>query len=133
MKKMIYIMLCLILILMIFQSKKYFETEPDVVNSIKFNQDETLTVVANRNFIVNKKEFAMTLVAMRLNNSFKSMKFSDDYGYIQNLTMNVYFGEVEINEGQPFMIVEYRPIDETSDYNMIDNPEMYELYVNVIY
>ena len=42
--------------------QKHKEGEPDVISSIKMNQDEMLTVVANRNQIEDKEEFAELLL-----------------------------------------------------------------------
>lgn len=43
-------------------AQKHKEGEPDVISSMKMNQDETLTVVANRKQIEDKEDFAKLLV-----------------------------------------------------------------------
>lgn len=61
--------------------------EPDVINSIRSGNDERLTVVANRDDIEDKEEFARLLINMCQENSFKTIKFSTDFGYATKLNM----------------------------------------------
>ena len=77
-------------------AQKYKEREPGVINSMKINQDEILTVVANRNQIEDKEDFAKFLVKKCKDNSFQSVKFSTDYGYATSLNLRVYLWEDEI-------------------------------------
>lgn len=104
--------------------------EPDVVNSMKFNQDENLTVVANRDEIEDKTEFAKLLVKMCQENSFHTIKFSTDYGYATSLDMRVYLWKDEIEGHNPVMRVEFKPIEWNQDYDIVNHPEMFELYVD---
>ena len=131
MKNKVYIIFVIVIItiLIFLQNEKYVETEPDVVNCIKFNQSESLTVVANRNSITDKMEFAMMLIDMRKNNSFRSVRFSDDLGAAESIELKVYLWEEEIEETEPVMIVEYKPIEEGKGYDIISHPEMYEVYI----
>ena len=62
--------------------------EPDVVSSISMNRDQYLTVVANRNRIEDKEEFAKLLVKMCRENSFHTIKFSTDRGYAREGSEN---------------------------------------------
>ena len=54
------------------------EGEPDVISSIIMNNEQYLTVVANRNEIENEEEFTKLLIKMYEENSFHSVKFSTD-------------------------------------------------------
>ena len=63
---------------------------------MKMNQDETLTVVANRKQIEDKEDFAKLIVKKCKDNSFQSVKFSTDYGYATSLNLRVYLWEDEI-------------------------------------
>ena len=54
------------------------EGEPDVISSMIVNNEQYLTVVANRNKIENEEEFKKLLIRMYEENSFHSVKFSTD-------------------------------------------------------
>lgn len=104
--------------------------EPDVINSIRSGNDERLTVVANRDEIEDKEEFARMLVNMCQENSFKTIKFSTDFGYATKLNMRVYLWRDEIEGNEPVMTVDFEPIDWKQEYDIVNNPEEFELYVD---
>lgn len=104
--------------------------EPDVINSIRSGNDERLTVVANRDEIEDKEEFARLLVSMCQENSFKTIKFSTDFGYATKLNMRVYLWRDQIEGNDPVMTVDFEPIDWKPGYDIVNNPEMFELYVD---
>ena len=112
------------------KTKAHVPDEPDVVGSIKMNQDENLTVVANRDEIEDRVEFARLLVKMCQENAFHTIKFSTDYGYATSLDMRVYLWKDEIEGHDPVMRVEFKPIEWNQDYDIVNNPEMFELYVD---
>ena len=88
-------------------SKK--EGEPDLLSSFSMNRDENLVVIANRDEIEDKDEFARLLVRMCQENSFQSIKFSTDRGYATSLDMRVYLWRDEVEGNDPVMTVEYKP------------------------
>lgn len=104
--------------------------EPDIMSSIRSNNDEHLTIIANRDEIDDKFEFAQLLVKMCQENSFKSIKFSTDFGYATSLDMRVYLWKDEIEGHEPVMTVEFRPIDWNMGYDIVNHPEMFELIVD---
>ena len=104
--------------------------EPDVVSCMKINRDETLTVVANRSKIEDKIEFAKLLVDMCKENSFGSIKFRTDYGYATSLELRIYLDEQEIESHKPAMNVEYKPVKWGKGYDIVNNPDMFRLYVD---
>lgn len=110
--------------------QKHKEGEPDVISSIKMNQDEMLTVVANRNQIEDKEEFAELLVKKCKENSFQSVKFSTDSGYVTSLDLRVYLWEDEIEGQEPIMVVEYKPVEWGKDYDIVNDPEKFQMYVD---
>ena len=109
-------------------SKK--EGEPDLLSSFSMNRDENLVVIANRNEIEDKDEFARLLVRMCKENSFQSIKFSTDRGYATSLDMRVYLWRDEVEGNDPVMTVEYKPDEWNPDYDIINNPEEFRLYVD---
>lgn len=110
--------------------EQHIAGEPDIVSSIGIGNDDNLTIVANRDEIEDKAEFAKLLVDMCKENSFKTIKFSTDYGYSTSLDMRVYLWKDEIEGNEPVMIVEYKPIEWNKDYDIVNHPEMFELYVD---
>ena len=104
--------------------------EPDVVSSSAMNRDESLTVVANRDKIADKEAFAKQLLKMCKDNSFHSIKFSTDQGYATSIDMSVYSWKEDIEDGEPVMQVEYRPIDYGEEYDIVHNPDKFQLFVD---
>ena len=106
--------LCVIVVL-ILMTKHFWESKPkadlamkpDVVNSISINQDQYLTVVANRSKIEDKEEFADLLIQMYKENSFQTIKFSSDIRGMTSVNMRVYLQRKEIEGHEPVMIVQY--------------------------
>ena len=76
------------------------EGEPDVISSIIMNNEQYLTVVANRNEIENEEEFTKLLVKMYEENSFHSVKFSTDMVDTEKVYMKVYFWRDEIKKSR---------------------------------
>lgn len=111
-------------------AQKHKEGEPDVISSMKINQDETLTVVANRKQIEDKEDFAKLLVKKCKDNSFQSVRFSTDYGYATSLNLRVYLWEDEIEGQEPVMVVEYKPVEWGMDYDIVHDPEKFQMYVD---
>ena len=109
-------------------SKK--EVEPDLLSSFSVNRDENLVVIANRNKIEDKDEFARLLVRMCKENSFQSIKFSTDRGYATSLDMSVYLWWDEVEGNDPVMTVEYKPEEWNQEYDIVNNPEEFRLYVD---
>lgn len=109
--------ICIVCVIMIFgimpgylfekKSEDEISMEPNVVSSISMNRDQYLTVVANRDKIEDKEEFAELLVQMCRENSFHTIKFSADRGYVTGLNMRVYLWENEVEGNDPVMVVEY--------------------------
>lgn len=108
---------------------KAFAT-PDVVSSFSINRDDNLTVVANRDHIEDKEEFVRLLLKKCRENSFHSTKFSTDYGYATSLDMSVYFWKEDIEDGEPVMTVEYHLVEYGKDYDIVNNPNEFQFYVD---
>ena len=109
-------------------SKK--EGDPDLLSSFSMNRDENLVVIANREEIEDKDEFARLLVRMCKENSFQSIKFSTDRGYATSLDMRVYLWRDEVEGHDPVMTVEYKPEEWNPEYDIINHPEEFMLYVD---
>ena len=106
------------------------ESEPDVVGTFSVNWDENLTIVANRENIEDREAFARELLQMYKEDSFHSTKFSTDRGYATNLDMNIYLWKEDIEDGESVMTAEYRPVEYGKDYDVVNNPDKFELYID---
>ena len=83
------------------------EGEPDVISSMIVNNEQYLTVVANRNEIKNEEEFTKLLIKMYEENSFHSVKFSTDLVDTEKIYMKVYLWKDEIKKNQPNLGIEF--------------------------
>ena len=132
--------ICIVCVIMIFvimtgyhfekKSEEEISMEPDVVSSISMNQDQYLTVVANRDRIEDKEEFAKLLVKMCRENAFHSIKFSTDRGYATGIHMQVYLCEEDIEDANVVMEIDYVQRVCNEKYDICNNPEEFELHVN---
>ena len=111
-------------------SENHIPMEPDVVSSISMNQDQYLTIVANRDKIEDKEEFAELLVKMCRENSFHTIKFSTDRGYATSVDMRVYLFQDKIEGHEPVMIVKYEPIEYGKGYDIVHNPDQFKLTID---
>lgn len=116
-----------------FVERKYMKDipiDPDVVSSISFNRDQYLIVVANRDNIEDKEEFAKLLVQMCKENSFHTIKFSTDRGYATSVNMRVYLWKEDIERNDPVMVVEYKSVGSRKKYDIQYDSEKYELFID---
>ena len=58
------------------------------------------------------------------------IKFSTDRGYATSLDMRVYLWRDEVEGNNPVMTVEYKTDEWNPDYDIINNPEEFRLYVD---
>ena len=82
------------------------EGEPDVISSMIVNNEQYLTVVANRNKIENEEEFTKLLIKMYEENSFHSVKFSTDLVDTEMVYMEVYSWRDGIKKGRHRLKIE---------------------------
>ena len=132
--------ICIVCVIMVFsimmgylfekKSEVEISMEPDVVSSISMNRDQYLTVVANRDRIEDKEEFAKLLVKMCTENSFHTIKFSTDRGYATGIHMQVYLCEENIEDANIVMEIDYVQREYNENYDICDNPEKFELHVD---
>lgn len=132
--------ICIVCVIMIFvimagyhfekKSEEEISMEPDVVGSISMNRDQYLTVVANRDRIEDKEEFAKLLVKMCRENSFHTIKFSTDRGYATGIHMQVYLCEEDIEDTNVVMEIDYVQRECNEKYDICNNPEEFELHVD---
>ena len=89
------------------EEERRVEGEPDVISSIIMNNEQYLTVVANRNEIENEEEFTKLLIKMYEENSFHSVKFSTDMVEPEKIYMKVYLWKDEVKKNQPNLEIEF--------------------------
>ena len=77
-----------------------------------------------------REAFARELLQMYKENSFHSTKFSTDRGYATSLDMNIYLWKEDIEDGESVMTAEYRPVEYGKDYDVVNNPDKFQLYID---
>lgn len=87
--------------------RKRVEGKPDVVSSMIVNNEQYLTVVANRNEIENEEEFMKLLIKMYEENSFHSVKFSTELVDSEKVHVKVYLRKEDIKKNEPRMLIEH--------------------------
>ena len=106
------------------------EGEADVVGTFSVNWDENITVVANKEDIEDREAFARKLLQMYKDDSFHSTKFSTDRGYATSIDINIYLWKEDIEDGESVMTAEYRPVEYGKDYDVVNNPDKFQLYID---
>jgi len=106
------------------------EGEPDVVGTFSVNRDENISVVANKEDIEDREAFARKLLQMYKDDSFHSTKFSTDRGYATSIDINIYLWKEDIEDGESVMTAEYRPVEYGKDYEVVNNPDKFQLYID---
>lgn len=89
------------------------EGEPNVISSMIVNNEQYLTVVANRNEIENEEEFTKLLIKMYEENSFHSVKFSTDLADPEKMYMKVYLRKEDIKKEKPILLIKYQSKDDS--------------------
>lgn len=120
----------IVMVLLQGSGEAHLPADPDVVSSISMGRDQYLTVVANCDEIEDKEEFAWKLIEMCRENSFRTIKFSTDRGYATCIRMSVYLWKDEIKGYDTVMEIEYKPAEFNMDYDIVNNPDKFELYVD---
>lgn len=90
------------------EEERSVEGEQDVISSMIVNNEQYLTVVANRNEIEKEEEFKKLLIRMYEENSFHSVKFSTDISDPETVYMKVYPFRETIKEKETDPILEFK-------------------------
>ena len=56
--------------------------------------------------------------------------FSTDRGYATSLDMNIYLWKEDIEDGESVMTAEYRPVEYGKDYDVVNHPDKFQLYID---
>lgn len=136
-KKRLFLCLLIIIVMIPYGIKAYKQWKeahskiPDVINTMSTGNDFYLTAVANASRIEDKEEFAREIIHMCIDNSFKSVKFSTDYGYPSELDITVYLNRKDIEaRKEPVCKILFKTEDFNKDYNIKDNPDEFHLYLD---
>lgn len=104
---------------------------PDLVSSRATNNDHRLTVVANRDEIEDKEEFAREVIRMCRENSFRSIMFSTDaHGYPSRVDISVYLKRKDIGEQEPVCEIRFEPLEYNEEYDIKNDVEQFHLYLD---
>ena len=105
--------------------------KPDMVSTINSMNYEYCSIIANRDDIPDKVEFALELIEMCRKNEYETIKFATDVrGFPAGLIMSVYLTQEDMENGKLYMKIKYVIEDEEKDRNIKDDYEKYNLYVD---
>ena len=111
--------------------QNYKEVKPDMVSTINSMNYEYCAIIANRNYIPDKVEFALELIEMCRKNEYETIKFATDVrGYPSGLFLSVYLTPEDMENGRIYMKVKYVTEGDEEDRNIKDDSEKYQLYVD---
>ena len=49
---------------------------------------------------------------------------------MESLDMNIYLWKEDIEDGESVMTAEYRPVEYGKDYEVVNNPDKFQLYID---
>lgn len=105
----------------------------DLVSTVSINGEEKLVIVSNYGIIEDKTEFAGEILKNYINNSFQTIKLSDDINSnVSYLEAEVYLGKDKMRNGDCEMEIVYKPKESKEKYDIRDNPEQFDVYINDI-
>lgn len=82
----------------------------DLVSTVSINGKEKLVIVSNYGIIEDKTEFAGEILKNYINNSFQTIKLSDDINSdVSYLEAEVYLGKDKMRNGDCEMEIVYKP------------------------
>lgn len=107
------------------------KVQPDMVSTISSMNCEYCSIIAYRNKIPDKIEFARKLIKMCRENDYETVKFATDVrGYPSDLYLNVYLTKKDFENGKIYMKIKYVPQECAQNSNIKDNIEKYQLYID---
>ena len=105
----------------------------DLVSTVSINGEEKLVIVSNCGIIEDKTEFAGEILKNYINNSFQTIKLSDDINSeVSYLEAEVYLRKDKMRKGECEMEIVYKPKESKEKYDIRDNPEQFDVYINDI-
>lgn len=109
----------------------YENRQPDMVSTISSMNYEYCSIIAYRNQIPDKIEFARKLIEMCRENGYETIKFATDIrGYPSGLYLNVYLTQKDFENGNIYMKIKYVIRECAQNSNIKDNIEKYQLYID---
>lgn len=112
-------------------NQNYKDVKPDMVSTINSMNYEYCAIIANRNYISDKVEFALELIEMCRKNEYETIKFATDVrGYPSGLFLSVYLTQEDMENGNLYMKVKYVTEEHVGNSNIKDDIEKYQLYID---
>lgn len=103
---------------------------PDCVVSNTFNDEYSLSIIANQDKIEDKETFAKQLIEQVRNNDFKTILFSyDEVGYPTRLEMTVYLNEEDWQNHNSVMRVSLTQQNILDNFNIVEHLDRFQLKV----
>lgn len=109
----------------------YGNMQPDMVSTISSMNYEYCAIIAYRDQIPDKIEFARKLIEMCRENEYETIKFATDVrGYPSGLYLNVYLTQKDFENGKIYMKIKYVTQEYDQNSNIKDDIEKYQLYID---
>ena len=93
--------------------------------------EEDITIIAHREQIIDQESFAKRLIERCVANNFHEIRFSYSLrGYPNGLHITVYANETTYESGIVAFEIDYEQTEgEIYEYNIMDNPEKFQLII----
>ena len=131
MKKILITLICAVMLLCACSKEEELNGIADCVNSFESNNFYNLSIIANREEINDKEQYALELIEKVKDNAFKTIMFSYDVkGFPIGLEMNVYLTEEDKTNGNLFMCVRFTQENIINEYNIVDDYEKFSMEIN---
>lgn len=109
----------------------YENRKPDMVSTISSMNYEYCSIIAYRNQIPDKIEFARKLIEMCRENDYETIKFATDVrGYPLGLHLNVYLTKKDFENGKIYMKIRFIQKEYNQNSDIKCDKENYELYID---
>ena len=111
-------------------TEEYVDSVPDMLGCIGLNGEYYIEVAANADVITNRESFALKVVEMFKERSFRTANISMEEGYPTGIYANVYLQKDEM-EDVPYMKFTYtaKKNQYGIKYNIVEHPEEFSLEI----
>ena len=91
--------------------------------------EQNITVIANKVWIGNREKFGHDMIQKCIDNSFDKIRFSYDLQCPNELVIQVYTNKIGYGIGEADFVVYFKNKEKDWKYNILDNPEKFEMVI----
>lgn len=116
---------------LIIDYRKYDCKKPELMSTINSMNCEYCSIIIYKKYVRDKVELALHLIEVCRENAFENIKFATDIrGYPSALHLIVYSNKTDFFEGDNFMTIKYIPQENNDTSTIVDENDLYELYID---